>query len=128
MTMPSETPKGPSWFDKLADRADDVVSKSPFFAFSVILVLIWLPTFFVLPDVDTWQLLINTPTTVLTYLLVSIAANTTKRSTTASNKRENAIADALADLMEVLSKQHPELDKHHTELREAVGQEKKEGT
>lgn len=43
-------------------------------------------------------------------------------------KKLNAIADALADFMGVLSTDHPELNRHREELTDAIGLEKRESS
>jgi low affinity Fe/Cu permease len=58
-------------FDRFAGRAAQLVSRAPFFTASVLLVVVWLPTT-VLLDFNTSQLLINTPTTIVTFLLVAL--------------------------------------------------------
>ena len=63
----------------------------------LLLVVIWLPSVAVL-DVDTWQLVINTVTTIITFLLVALLQNTQTRSDLAIQHKLNAIADGLADL------------------------------
>ncbi len=63
------------YFDRFAQRSAELVSKAPFFTFCVLLVVVWAPTI-VLVDFDTWQLLINTPTTIITFLLVALLQNT----------------------------------------------------
>jgi uncharacterized protein involved in exopolysaccharide biosynthesis len=40
----------------------------------------------------------------------------------------NAVADGLADLMEALAEEHPQLDVDSNELREAAGLEQREST
>jgi low affinity Fe/Cu permease len=46
----------------------------------VLVVVLWVPTLWVLPSVDTWQLLINTVTTIITFLLVALLQNTQSRA------------------------------------------------
>jgi low affinity Fe/Cu permease len=65
------------------------------------------PSFLLLPDVDTWQLIINTITTIVTFLLVALLQNTQKRADEAVQHKLNAVADGLADLMEALAEEHP---------------------
>jgi len=65
------------------------------------------PSFLLLPDVDTWQLIINTITTIATFLLVALLQNTQKRADEAVQHKLNAVADGLADLMEALAEEHP---------------------
>lgn len=66
-----------------------------------------MPSFLLLPDVDTWQLIINTITTIATFLLVALLQNTQKRADEAVQHKLNAVADGLADLMEALAEEHP---------------------
>jgi len=52
------------------------------------------PSFLLLPDVDTWQLIINTITTIVTFLLVALLQNTETRAENATQRKLNAISDA----------------------------------
>jgi len=127
VVLPSEVRGQLSLFDRFASRADLVVSRAVFFAFCVLLVLVWAPSFLLLDNIDTWQLIINTVTTIVTFLLVALLQNTQKRSDDAIQHKLNAIADGLADLMEQLSRDHPGLQVDCEELRAAVGLEHREG-
>jgi low affinity Fe/Cu permease len=48
---------------------------------------LWAPSLFLLGDIDTWQLIINTPTTIITFLLVALLANTQKRADQATQHK-----------------------------------------
>ena len=113
-------------FDRFATRVATVVARAWFFLLCVALVVIWAPSYFLLHSLDTYQLIINTATTIVTFLLVALLQNTAHRSDAASQRKLNAIAEALADLMEA----NDDLDMpgHVAELREAVGLEQREGT
>lgn len=126
--MPSEVSGKLSVFDKFATAASSVASRAGFFMFCVLLVVLWAPTFLVLPSIDTWQLVINTATTIITFLMVALLQNTESRSDEALQQKLNAIADAMADLMDELSADHPELRRHRAELADAVGLENREST
>ncbi|HEX6401799.1 MAG TPA: low affinity iron permease family protein [Pseudonocardiaceae bacterium] len=67
-TMPSEVSGDLSIFDRFATKASDFVSRAWFFVTCVLVVVVWAPSFFLLRDVDTWQLIINTLTTIVTFL------------------------------------------------------------
>lgn len=82
-------------FDRFADKVENAVSNAAFFAFCVLTVIIWAPSFFVIPKVDTWQLIINTFTTIVTFLLVALLQNTQARFERAVNARLCAILAAL---------------------------------
>lgn len=119
MTMPSQNRERPGLFDRFADGADKFSSKAWFFAGCVLLVLLWLPSYFLVRSVDTYQLLINTPTTIVTFLLVGLSQNTARRSNDALQQKNNAIAAYLvSDRSEHAS----------AELRAAVGLEEQEAS
>jgi low affinity Fe/Cu permease len=92
--------------------------------------VVWLPTIFVLRDVDTWQLLINTATTIITFLMVALLQNSQTRSDQAIQHKLNAIADGLADVMAHLADgdETRDLIKDKEELKKAVGLEQREST
>src|SRR2546423_1769209 len=75
-TMPSEVTPEVSPFDQFATAAARFVSRAWFFALCVLLVVVWVPSYFVFRDVNTWQLIINTATTIVTFLLVALLQNT----------------------------------------------------
>ena len=126
--MPSEVTEELTFFDRFATYANRFVSHAAFFALCVLLVLVWLPSFVVFKDVDTWQLVINTATTIVTFLLVALLQNTQTRSDDAVHHKLNAIADGLADLMTKLGEQGPDMTQDVKELRAAVGLEDREST
>lgn len=125
-TMPSEVANHIGVFDRFATHASNFVSRAWFFVMCVLLVVIWAPSFLVLPDIDTWQLIINTATTIVTFLLVALLQNTQKRADDAVQHKLNAIAEGLSDLMGRLSRDHPDLGHDRDELRQAVGLEERE--
>ncbi|MFC9437373.1 low affinity iron permease family protein [Nocardia sp. NPDC057030] len=124
--MPSEVRGKLTVFDRFATGAAELTAKAGFFVFCVLLVVLWAPTFLLLPSIDTWQLVINTATTIITFLLVALLQNTQSRSDEAVQQKLNAIADALSDFMGELSAEHPELERHRKELADAVGLEERE--
>ncbi|MGO1052322.1 low affinity iron permease family protein [Crossiella sp. CA198] len=121
--MPSEADKRPSFFDRFATRVNTFVSRAWFFALCLAMVVIWAPSYFLFDTADTWQLVINTLTTIVTFLLVALLQNTQTRSDDAIQQKLNAIADALSDLM---TRQDQEGEAR--ELRLAVGLEQREGS
>ncbi|MGH2772211.1 MAG: low affinity iron permease family protein, partial [Actinomycetota bacterium] len=128
--MPTEEKRG--FFDRFAERASEFVSRAPFFAFCLGLVVIWLPTYPLVGNFDTWQLLINTPTTILTFLLVAILQNSQRRAEIAIQEKLNAMADGLADLMDHFvhadledAEKLKDLKGDVKELRESIGLEQR---
>lgn len=121
--MPSDIHGNVSVFDRFAGRVSSWVSRAWFFSLCVAIVVIWAPSIALLP-LDTWQLIINTITTIITFLMVALLQNTQKRSDDAVQQKLNAIADSLADLMATV----PELKEDRRELLQAVGLEDREST
>lgn len=119
-----------TFFDRFAGRCAEFVSRAPFFTFCVLLVVVWAPTYFLVGSFDTYQLIINTPTTIITFLLVALLQNTQKRNEQALQHKLDAVADGLADLMEHFSDDDPDrqtakedLSGDIEDLRAAVGLE-----
>ncbi|HET9498743.1 MAG TPA: low affinity iron permease family protein [Marmoricola sp.] len=126
--MPSDVSSHVGWFDRFAGGASAFASRAWFFAFCVFLVLAWAPSYFLLGSLDTWQLIINTITTIVTFLMVALLQNSQTRADTAVQDKLNAIADALADLMALESGDSNRLEKETSELRQAVGLEERESS
>ncbi len=116
-------------FDRFATAGSTFVSRAPFFAGCVLLIVIWVPTFSFL-KIDTWQLVINTATTIITFLLVALLQNSQTRNDQATQHKLNALADGLADLMAHQARAHQDDTLHRDvrELRLAVGLEDRETT
>jgi hypothetical protein len=128
-TMPTDISGRLSAFDKFATHADHFASRAWFFAFCVVLVVVWAPSFFLFGSVDTWQLIINTVTTIVTFLLVALLQNTQKRADDAVQHKLNAIAEGLSNLMgHMAGEGNANLQRDCRELRAAVGLEDREGS
>lgn len=122
-TMPREVDETISPFDRFASWASRWAGRAPFFAACVALVVLWAPSYFLIRDAETHQLIINTATTIITFLMVALLQNSEGRENNAIQHKLNAIAYALADLMN-------EVDMHDdaAELEAAVGLEKRESS
>jgi low affinity Fe/Cu permease len=128
--MPSEVSLRVGFFDRFAGTAAHLASRAWFFAFCVLLVVVWVPSYGLIGSVDTWQLVINTATTIITFLMVALLQNSQTRSDQAVQHKLNALADGLADLMRFTVEQGDpaQLRKDLEELRDAVGLEQWEST
>jgi len=128
--MPSEVSERVGFFDRFAGVAAMIASRALFFVLCVLLIVIWLPSILLIHDIDTWQLIINTATTCVTFLMVALLQNTQTRSDQAVQHKLNAIADGIADLMDHMADNGEERDLQQDliELRDAVGLESHEST
>lgn len=83
-------------FDRFASTASRLVAHATFFAGCVLLVLLWAPSILLIRDLDLWQLIINTATTIITFLLVALLQNGQQQFEVAVHAKLDAIATALA--------------------------------
>jgi hypothetical protein len=137
--LPSQVSSEVGFFDRFAGWRGPPPSRAPFFAFCLLLVLIWLiqgaavvvatGSFTKFLDA-TYQLEINTTTTIITFLMVALLQNSQTRENQATQHKLNALADGVADLMDHLSDRHDDDDLRRDveELRAAVGLESREST
>lgn len=96
-----------------------------FFAACLLLVVLWVPSYVVVRNVDTWQLIINTATTIVTFLLVALLQNSARRSERAIHHKLDALADGLADLMDYeVNGDVIDLKRDIDDLKRAVGLER----
>ncbi len=128
--MPTEVSNRIGFFDRFAGSASRVASRATFFAFWVLLIVIWAPSILVIGNVDTWQWIINTATTCITFLMVALLQNSQTRADQAVQHKLNAIANGLGDLMAHIADhgEQSELREDMAELRAAVGLEEQEST
>lgn len=126
--LPSDVSDELGRFDKFSTLVASLVARAWFFSLCVMLILLWAPSYFLFSDPDTWQLVINTGTTIITFLLVALLQNTQSRDSKAQHRKLNAIADGLADLMEAHKSQDDTLAMDLRELRAAVGLEHRESS
>ena len=71
--------KTSSWFTRLSRGTSRLVGRPPSFALAVAVVLTWLVTGPIFHYSDTWQLVINTGTTIITFLMVFLIQSTQNR-------------------------------------------------
>jgi low affinity Fe/Cu permease len=96
----SDKEQSEGWFDRAAAATGHNVARAWFFALCVGMVVIWAPTYFLFGNVDTWQLIINTLTTIVTFLLVALLQNTQARSTSALQHKLDSLLEANAEILD----------------------------
>jgi low affinity Fe/Cu permease len=113
-------------FDRFAEAVSQFVSRGVFFTGCLVAVAIWMPTLFLFASLDTWQLVINTLTSVLAFLLIALLQNSERRYDEALHTKIDAIAGGLADLMEHTSAPSDRsLDEDVERLRSSIGLERR---
>ena len=126
ISRPTATQSRSSFIGALSGMQPEVVSQGIFFTAAVIVVLLWLPTILFISSIDTWQLVINTLTSVLAFLLIALLQNSERRYDDALHRKIDTIAAGLADLMERIDERDGEELREDVErLRESVKLERR---
>jgi len=72
-----------TWYSRFAKIASRVCGRPPVFVIAVGVIAAWIVTGPLFGFSDTWQLVINTGTTIVTFLMVFLIQNTQNRDTEA---------------------------------------------
>ena len=68
-----------TWYSGFAKCASRFCGRPRTFALAIVVILVWIVTGPVFAFSDTWQLVINTGTTIVTFLMVFLIQNTQNR-------------------------------------------------
>ncbi len=72
-----------NWYSRFAKAAAHFCGRPRVFAIAVGIIMVWVVTGPIFGFSDTWQLVINTGTTIITFLMVFLIQNTQNRDTEA---------------------------------------------
>ena len=91
MTSKQDTSDEPDIFTRLASRTSKVLGHAWVFAAAVGVLIVWAMTGPLLGFSNTWQLIINTGTTIVTFLMVFLIQNTQNRDSAALHLKLDAV-------------------------------------
>ena len=113
----------PSAFTRLAKKASTFTGRPACFALALGTIAAWAISGPLFGFSDTWQLVINTGTTIVTFLMVFLIQNTQNRDTEAMQIKLDELIrvsrsadNALLDLEELEEKELDELRAHYEEM------------
>ena len=112
-------------FERFVELSTKVISRAPFFAVVVVVLVIWAASYPLWKTTTKWELAIHTFGAVLSLLLLVLLENAGRRNTEAMQEKLNVIAEALAALMDSRATDDPRLREAVEDLREAVGLEER---
>jgi len=102
-------------FTRFTSATSTLLGRPLVFVVALALVIVWAVSGPFFQFSDTWQLIINTSTTVITFLMVFIIQNTQNRDNMALNIKQDAILEKLGitdkDLIEAEDKSDKKLEK-----------------
>jgi low affinity Fe/Cu permease len=75
--------KQPSWFTRFSKKTAQLAGRPGAFGLAALTIVVWLVSGPIFDYSDTWQLIINTGTTIITFLMVFLIQNTQNRDTAA---------------------------------------------
>jgi low affinity Fe/Cu permease len=113
------------WFRRFAVWSADMMGSPWMFVANVVLILIWFVTGPLFRFSDTWQLVVNTGTTVFTYLAVFLIQNTQNRDAKAIHlkldeliRTSDGARNGLVNLQELTDEELEQLHAQFEKLRE----------
>jgi len=122
-----------TWFTRVAKKTAHYTGRPIAFGLAAGTILIWLITGPIFGYSDTWQLIINTGTTVITFLMVFLIQNTQNRDTAAIQIkldeliRVSVAHNALMDLEELEEAEIEQFRKKYQKLAAAARKKIKAG-
>ena len=112
-----------SLFSRMAKWASRFTGRPLCFALAMLVVLAWVVTGPIFHYSDTWQLVINTGTTIVTFLMVFLIQSTQNRDTEAMQIKLDELIrvsrsanNALLDLEELEEKELDDLRAHYEDM------------
>ncbi|ALS59751.1 low affinity iron permease family protein [Pandoraea norimbergensis] len=125
---------GDKWFSKFSSYLSSVTGRPASFVLAAGLVVAWAVTGPLFDYSDTWQLVINTSTTIVTFLMVFLIQNTQNRDTAAMQIKLDELIramegahNALLDLEELDEKELVRFRNRYEALAEAARKALRDG-
>lgn len=117
-----------SLFTRFAKKTSSVTGKPLTFITAVLIVIVWAVTGPLFNFSDTWQLVINTGTTIITFLMVFLIQNTQNRDSTAVQLKLDELIFAIKEANNAYLDVEDLDDKELDEKRKEIILQAKEGT
>ena len=108
-------------FHKIAARVSNTAGSSVTFIGAIVIIAVWALTGPTFHFSDTWQLIINTGTTIVTFLMVFLIQNTQNRDAKAVHLKLDellrGVKGARTGLVDIEELSDEELEKLHSEFK-----------
>ena len=115
------------WFSRFATSTAQMVGQAYMFLLAVAVIVVWGLTGPYFHYSDTWQLIINTGTTIITFLVVFLIQNTQNRDAKALHlkldeliRSHSPASNDLIDIEKLSDQELHELEKRYELIREEI--------
>jgi low affinity Fe/Cu permease len=112
------------WFSRMASRTAQIVGHPYMFLAAVVVLVLWAVSGPYFHFSDTWQLIINTGTTIVTFLVVFLIQNTQNRDAKALHlkldeliRSHSPASNDLIDIEKLSDEELDELEKRYERIR-----------
>jgi low affinity Fe/Cu permease len=116
----SAPPTASGWFGRLASKTAQLSGKPITFLIAFLTVIVWAVLGPIFHYSDTWQLVINTGTTIITFLMVFLIQNTQNRDTLALQLKLDELILATAGARNAIASIEDASDEKLKEAKEEV--------
>lgn len=129
MTNKKKTLSG--WFDGFANKITHITGSPWAFAVAAIIIIVWAATGPIFGYSDTWQLVVNTGTTIVTFLMVFVIQQSQNKDTMALHLKLNELLAAtkgasnrLIDIEDITEEELLTIKKYYITLSDIAEREK----
>jgi low affinity Fe/Cu permease len=123
-------PQNKSVFDKVSAKITRVAGSPAASIVSILIIIVWAASGPIFHFSDTWQLVINTSTTIITFLMVFVIQQTQNKDTTALHLKLNELiacndhaSNRLVDIEDLTDKELQALKKFYIKLADLAEKE-----
>jgi low affinity Fe/Cu permease len=117
-------------FEKFANWATNATGSSAAFIIAIVVIVVWAVTGPIFKYSDTWQLVINTGTTVVTFLMVFLIQKTQNKDSKAIHLKLNELlashqgaSNRMVDIEDLTESELDQLHKFYVQLSDLAEQE-----
>src|ERR1700760_3024857 len=117
-------------FEKFANWATNATGSSAAFIIAIVVIIVWAVTGPLFKYSDTWQLVINTGTTIVTFLMVFLIQKTQNKDSKAVHLKLNEIlashqgaSNRMVDIEDLTEKELDQLHKFYVQLSDLAEKE-----
>ncbi|MEO6150454.1 MAG: low affinity iron permease family protein [Mucilaginibacter sp.] len=117
-------------FERFANWATNATGSSAAFIIAISIILVWIVTGPIFNYTDTWQLIINTGTTIVTFLMVFLIQKTQNKDSKAIHLKLNELiashqgaSNRMVDLEDLNEEELDKLHKFYEELSDLAEEE-----